>query len=190
MFDLNEKKFGGTVIFNNGKGGVAKDVEISVEKRKQDEPDNHPNYKLIVNDGAATVNQGFYYPKFNPDKSEEQNNQGAVREVGRVMHIARAVLGADYTFPSVGNAQEAFDVLFRLISDNAANKKFNVFVSYGTAGYPGKYLGLRYFNFIEPAGEGPSRLRPGAADLLERVEQDAPTDTLGSGSGTKVEKWG
>ena len=175
MFDLNEKKFGGTVIFNNGQGGVAKGVDISVEKKQLDEPETYPNYRLVVTDDAgAKVNQGFYYPKADPNKSPEQNEQAAVREVGRVIHIARAVLGTDYDFPAVESAKDAFDVLFKLIGDNAGAHKYNVFVSYGTKGYPSKYLGLRYFNFIEAEGTEASRLRVSPQDLLERLEADAP----------------
>lgn len=196
MFDLNEKKFGGTVIFNNGVGGVAKDVEISVEKKKADEPDSYPNYRLVVTDNAgAKINQGFYYPKSDPNKSPEQNEQSTVREVGRVIHIARAVMGNDYQFPQVNSSKEAFDVLFKLIHDNAGGAKFNVFVGYGTRAYPDKYLKLRYFNFIEPADTNPSRLRVTPNDLLERVEQDAPSSDTGMDSLTsepvtgKEEEW-
>ena len=57
MFDLNEKKFGGTVIFNNGQAGLVKNVEISVEKRQPGEPETYPNYKLVVSDDLGKVNQ-------------------------------------------------------------------------------------------------------------------------------------
>src|SRR4030042_2672934 len=174
MFDLNEKKFGGTVIFNNGQSGVAKNVEISVEKRTADEPETYPNYRLVVSDGASKINQGFYYPKSNASKSQEQNDQGEVREVGRVMSIARATMGPDYTFPNVSSSKEAFDVLFNLVRENCGGKLYNVFTTFGTTGYPSKYLGLRYFNFIEPANVPVSRLKPAASDLMERLEQDAP----------------
>ena len=186
MFDLNEKKFEGTVIFNNGKGGLVKDVNISVEKRKMEEPDTYPNYKLVVSDGVAKINQGFYYPKANANKTAEANAQGEAREVGRIVHIARAVLGQDYVLPKVESAKEAYDVLFELVNKNAEGKTFNVFATYGTTGYPSKFLGLRYFNFIESADSNPSRLRTGASDLLERLEQDAPA---GESSGTKTENW-
>jgi len=191
MFDLNEKKFGGTVIFNNGDAGLVKDVKISVEERSAGEPDTYPNYKLVVEDNLGKINQGFYYPKSDPQKSDEINEQNAVREVGRVMHIARAVLGADYVFPNVTSAKEAFDVLFKLIKENAVDKKFNIFATYGSASYPNKYLGLRYFNFIEPNSANPSRLRANASDLLTRLEQDAPAsnnESLGDPA-TKKQNW-
>jgi hypothetical protein len=188
MFDLNEKKFGGTVVFNNGQGGLVKDVIISVEKKKAEEPDTYPAYKLVIEDNTGgKINQGFYYPKNDPQKSQEDNNKREVREVSRIVHIAKAVMGADYEFPKVDNANEAYDTLFKLIRDNAGAKKYNVFVTYGTAGYASKFMGLRYFDFIEDAATPVTRLRTKAGDLLERVEQDTPFDNLGGN--TKTESW-
>jgi len=188
MFDLNEKKFGGTVIFNNGQGGLVKDVTISVEKRGAGEPDTYPNYKLVIEDNTGgKINQGFYYPKNDPQKSAEENDKKAVREVSRIVHLAKAVMGANYEFPKVESATEAFDTLFKLVRDNAGAKKYNVFVTYGTAGYASKFMGLRYFDFIEDAATPVTRLRVKPGDLLERVEQDVPSDGLDGG--TKSESW-
>lgn len=187
MFDLNEKKFGGTVVFNNGLGGVVKNVNITIEQKQADEPDTYPNYRLVATDDAgAKVNRGFYYPKADPNKSNELNEESAVREVGRVIHIAKAVLGNDYNFPKVASVKEAYDILFKLISENSTDKLFNVFVSYGTKDYPSKYLGFRYFNFIEANSVENSRLRVGPQDLLERLEQDAPREV---GEKTADQDW-
>lgn len=176
MFDLNEKKFAGSTIFNNGAAGLAKGVEISVEKRTNDEPDTYPIYKLIATDSSgAKVNQGFYYFKPDPQKSDEQNQKSEVLQVGRVVHAAKAVMGADYSFPKVESSKEAYDVLFKLIKDNAGAKKYNIFVNYGTKGYPKKYLTLRFFDFLEAEDASNPRVSVTKPDdLLERVEQDAP----------------
>lgn len=194
MFDLNEKKFGGTVIFNNGKGGLVKDVKISVEKRKADEPDTYPHYKLVVEDSTGgKINQGFYYPIADPQKTDEINGQRAVREVSRVVQIGKAVMGNDYNFPKVDNAKQAFDVLFELIGDNSSDKTFNVFATYGTTGYPSKFLGLRYFDFIESTEKVSGRLTSKANDLVEKLEQDnvksSNDDMLGGTPSTKKQNW-
>lgn len=183
MFDLNEKKFGGTVIFNNGQGGKVDNVMISVEKKKAEDPDTYPSYKLIVEDSnGGKLNGGFYYPKADPNKSDDDNAKREVREVGRVVSIAKSVMGADYDFPKVGSSKEAFDVLFKLVNDNAGAKKYNVFVTYGTTGYAKKYMELRYFDFIEDAATSITRLRAKPGDLLERIEQDAPSSDSASGN--------
>lgn len=178
MLDLNSKAFNtGSTIFNNGTAGKADNNTITVEKKRDDEPETYPNYKLIITDPAgATLNQGFYYPKDNKDKTAEENAKRANIEIGRVLHIAKAVVGDDYEFPSVKTANEAFDMLFKLIAKNAGDKKFSVFVTYGTKNYISKYLGLRYFTFIEPtelpAGKS-TRLTIASADQMERVVEDS-----------------
>lgn len=102
-------------------------------------------------------------------------------------------MGSTYDFPKVENAKEAFDVLFGIIGDNAGGKKFNVFATYGTDGYPSKFLGLRYFDFIEDATNESGRLTPKNNDLLARLEQDTPKsnaeDMLGSAPATKKQDW-
>lgn len=179
MLDLNSKEFNtGSSIFNNGAAGKADNNTISVEKKKAGEAETYPDYKLVVTDEAgAKLNQGFYYPTPNSQKSDEDNKKRANQEIGRVLHIAKAVVGNDYEFPAVKTAKEAFDTLFKIISKESGDKKFNVFATYGTIGYPSKYLGLRYFTFIEPAElpEGTTtRLRAASADQLVRVMEDAP----------------
>lgn len=191
MFDLNDdKQFGGAPqIFNEGVAGLVDNVTISVEKKEAGEPDNYPDYKLIVKDKAGnTVNQGFYYFTPNQANDDDYNTKRETQEVGRVLHIARAVMGEDYQFPSVNSSKEAFDVLFKLVKDNAANKSFNVYATYGTVVRPSGFIGLRYFNFIEPAGASPSRLTSNKNDNMERVVADE--DSKPQEQNTQaVEKW-
>lgn len=193
MLDLNSKEFNtGSSIFNNGAAGKADNNTITVEKRKPEEPDTYPHYKLVVTDEAGNkLNQGFYYPTPKEGASPEDTKKYINREVGRVLHIAKAVLGDDYEFPAVKTAKEAYDMLFKLIKENAGDKKFSVFVTYGTKNYPSKYLGLRYFTFIEPteiATGKSSRLKVAAADQMERIMEDAPaTDT--SSDAPEDENW-
>ena len=175
MFDLNDdKQFGGIQIFNDGEAGFTKNVTISVERREIGEPETYPDYKLIVKDNAgAMINQGFYYFKPNPQADSDHNKKRETQEVGRVLHIAKAVLGKDYKFPPVNSSKEAFDVLFKLVEDNCQGKQFNVYTTYGNVNRPSLYLGLRYFSFIEPAGmqEG-TTLKANPNDVLERIEPD------------------
>jgi hypothetical protein len=173
MFDLNDKEFNGTVVFNNGNGGKVEGVTISVEKKAAEQPDTYPAYKLIVSDKAGgKINQGFYYPTPKQGASEEDNAKRVKREVGRVITIARAVLGADAALPTVSSAKEAYDKLFALIGEASVGKTFNVYATYGTVGYASKYLGLRYFDFIENAETPNGRLTAKNGDLLERVTED------------------
>jgi len=194
MINLNGNEFAGTTaIFNNGEAGVAKNVEIKIEPRAASEPETYPDYKLIVTDSAgASINQGFYHYVNNDNQDAEYNSKRQNQEISRVLHIAKAVMGNDYTFPQVNSPREAVNMLFKLILENAPGKKFNVFVTYGTNIRPNKkgYIGLRYFNFIEPATEN-SRFRVSATDLMERPSADAPSTntSLDSTPAPKVESW-
>jgi hypothetical protein len=176
MFNLNdEKEFNtGVSILNGGNAGLVKDVTITVEK-KQD-TSNKPDYQLVVTDKQGSINEGFYYPTPNSAKDEEANAKYAKMQVGRVRHAAKAVMGEQYEFPQVANAKEAFDVMFKLIKENAGDKKFNVFTTYGTKQRPSQYLGLRYFDFIEPATPD-TQLFVKNTDMMERITADMPQNT-------------
>lgn len=179
MFDLNGSDFQGSSIFNGGNAGLTKGVDISVEKKQGD--GNTPDYKLIATLPSGSINVGFYHLTPNSSKSEEDNAKYAKMQVSRVVHIAKAVMGADFKFPAVANAKEAYDVLFKLIIDNAPGKKFNVYTSYGTKDRPSAYLGFRFFNFIEAGDTNPTTLLDKHQDLLVKPapDNDDNTDEIG-----------
>lgn len=193
MIDLNSKQFDSvSKIFNDGNAGKVDNVTLAVEKKKAGDNEKAPDYKLLVTDEAGnSINAGFYYPTKDPAKTDEANQKYANMQVSRVVHIARAVVGKDYDFPAVKSVKEAYDTLFKIIGDEAGDKKFSVFVTYGSKTYAKKYLELRFFNFIEPAGTTPSRLKAQDSDLLERINPDSlgggSTDT--SDNGVEEEEW-
>lgn len=174
MIDLNDKQFEGSVkIINNGKAGLVRDVDISITKKAIDEPDNRPDYKLIVKDPIGEVTRGFYYFKPNPEKSTDYNALRESQEISRVVHLVRAVMGQTYKLPEVNTAKEAFDALFEIIMNNVEGKKFNIFLTFGSKKKPSNYLEIRYFDFIESANDI-SRLRVKNTDNMERIIPDQP----------------
>lgn len=182
MINLNDDKFGGIQIFNNGVAGMVKDVTIEVEKKTPSDPDNLPDYKLLaVDSSGAKVNQGFYYFTPNPKEPQDRNDERQKQEISRIVHLAKAVMGSDYVLPQVESIKEAYDTVFKLVKENAAGKKYNVFCTYGTTRKPSNYLGIRYFNFIEPATNN-STLKRSNTDLLEKVQADAVPSSEGSSS--------
>lgn len=192
MIDLNGKDFAQTSvsIFNNGEAGLAKNVDVSVEKKQTEDAENLPDYKVIYTDELGSVNQGFYYFKPSPQDDLARQKIRETQEISRILHIARAVMGADYIFPSVNSTKEAYDMLFGIINKEAKGKKFNVFVTYGTMGRPNKkgYLGVRYFDFIENAEVEVSRLRVKPQDLMKRIDADSPS-VSGSPVNTTTDSW-
>jgi hypothetical protein len=178
-FNLNDNSLvgGGSKVFNNGIAGKVENVKIDVEKRKSSDPDNQPDYKLLVTDGNdLTLNQGFYYHKDNEMNSEEKNEANKGYLVGRILSAAKAVVPEGFVFPDVEgkDVNEIVDILFRIIKENADGKLVNVFATYGTKTKASTFLGLRYFNFIEAVGTPKSRLVATGNDMMERITEDAP----------------
>lgn len=163
-------------IFNNGKAGKVEGVTLELEKKTAADADNLPDYKLfVVDENGAKVNEGFYYQ----DESDTKKNDILV---SRVLHIARAVLTEEEQkdlAQEFDSYKKAVDFMFKLIKKNMDDRKFNVFVTYGNQGYPSQYLGLRYFDFIEPADrdESETKLFPKKNDLMERVTPDSDNST-------------
>lgn len=184
MFDLNKKE-AGSAVFNNGVAGKAVGVSVTVEKRKVDEPDSYPDYKLVVSDesGGMPINQGFYINSEDDEKRQTMTYQ-------RVKSIADAVVPEDFVYPEVNGYMDAMNTLFKVIKENADGKKVDVFVTYGYNAKPSKYLGLRMFNFIQKQNPSFDRLKPSNTDVLERPEADAPkADGQGTEAKTGADIW-
>lgn len=195
LFNLNERSMmsgtGNSVVFNNGIAGKVEDVKIDVQKRRADEPDTYPMYKLVMTDkNGAQMNQGFYEFTENPMKDAEGNAKMSDYTIDRVLSIAQAVVPEGFIYPDIektGNLVKdtnvVLDILFKIIKDNSNNTNVNVFATYGTKQKPDRFLKLRYFNFIEKAGnEGYSKLSVKGDDQMERLTEDAPKTDNGSQS--------
>jgi len=174
-FNLNDGGFDGSVsIFNNGIAGKVNNVKIAVNKKTAVDPDNAPDYKVVFSDAIGDVNVGFYYPVANPLFDEKRNKDLEGWTIGRILSIAKSVLPKDFVFENKDTVKEVVDYLFSLIRQNSEGKTVNVFVTYGTTQKASKYLGLRYFDFVESSDTTVSRLAKKPADLMERIEADAP----------------
>lgn len=193
MFNLNDASFGGGVtVFNNGNTGKVENVKMSVSKKLATDPDNSPDYKLIMTDvTGGQVNQGFYYHKDNEMADEKRNRDMETWLVSRVHSAAKAVVPADYVFPEVATSKEALDSLFKIIKDNAEEKTVNVYVTYGTNSKPSQYLGLRYFNFVEAADTpaNVSKLKASPNDNMEKLVADKPANADNATNASTTANW-
>ena len=189
-FNLNDASFGGgATVFNNGNTGKVENVRMSVLKKSSTDPDNSPDYKLIMTDvTGGQVNQGFYYHKNNELYDEKRNSDLETWLVSRVLSAAKAVVPVDFMFPEVANSKEALDSLFKIIKDNCDDKLVNAYVTYGTTNKPSQYLGLRYFNFVESADTpaNMTRLKPSNTDQMEKITADAPQTGVPTANATKA----
>ncbi len=183
--NLNDRQFvdNSPKIFNNGIAGKVEGVTLSVERKPTGDTSNIPDYKLIATDDReASVNVGFYHFSANPRKNEKENARSQQLFLSRIVSLAKAVMGEEYELPEVETAKEALDFIMRLVSENAGTKKFNVYVTYGTTTRPSQYLGLRYFDFIEPANTDPKRSKL-VRKNIDLMEQLTPDNTLQSEEG-------
>lgn len=177
-FNLNDKSYDGSVaIFNNGIAGKVNNVKIEVLKKSSIDADNAPDYKVNFSDKIGTVNVGFYYHTPDSQKTDEKNKALEGYNVSRVLSLAKSVLPKDYVFEEYDTSKQVLDAMFKLIKLNSEDKLVNVFVTYGTAAKSSKYLGLRYFDFVEAADTEVSRLAKKPGDVMERIEADAPATT-------------
>jgi len=188
-FNLNDASFGGgATVFNNGNTGKVENVRMSVLKKSSTDPDNAPDYKLIMTDvTGGQVNQGFYYHKNNEMYDEKRNKDLETWLVSRVLSATKAVLPAEFEFPNFDTSKDALDFLFKTIKENCDDKMVNAYVTYGTTNKPSQYLGLRYFNFVEsvdtPANM--TRLKPSNTDQMDKVTADAPQTGTQAPTATK-----
>lgn len=196
-FNLNDSSLvgGGSTVFNKGIAGKTDKVKIEVTKRRSDEPESNPLYKLVFTDSTgAQVNQGFFPQKDNENYSKEKNEANANYFLGRILSAAKAVVPEGFEFPDVEgkSVNEIADILFSIIKSHSDGVLVNVFTTYGTKEKPSKYLGLRFFDFIERADNtGYSRLTPKGNDMMERLVEDAPKSNNDSGDAPKADNpWG
>ena len=193
MINLNGSEFNSPVvaIFNNGVAGRVDNVAISVEKKKPEDSDNAPAFKVIFTDDIGSINMGIYYPT---EQSTEAQKQMLAQKCA---DLVKAVMGDDFVFPDFNNYNELVDGCMKIIAQNCSDAKVNVIATYGTAGAPKKYLGVyKNYNFVEKTGTTPTKLRvaknpnkPQYDDLFERIVEDAASTTTDNDSTTtnKVE---
>lgn len=190
MIDLNGSEFNSPVIgvFNNGVAGRVDDVSINVEKKKIEDPDNAPAYKVFFTDKYGSVNLGIYYPT---ESSTESQNKILAQKCA---DIVKAVMGDDFVFPQFNSYTELIDTCMKIVKDNCENAKVNVFATYGSVGYPKKWLGIyKNYNFIEKVGSVPTKLRlaknpnkPEYNDLLEPIVEDSSENKTMSDNNTST----
>ncbi len=204
MIDLNGSEFNSPVvaIFNNGVAGKVNNVTVSVDKiNKVDMMDKNPDYRVVFSDSIGSINLGIYYPT---EQSTDSQNKILSQ---KCVDLVKSVTSDSFVFPSFNSYKELVDGCMRIIAENCEGKLVNIIATYGTVGYPKKFLGLyKNFNFIEAVGSNPTKLRiaknpnkPEYDDLFERIVEDSqegqqPAITINSGSGTSAggfeAKWG
>ena len=179
--NLNDSSFDakeGSVIFNNGVAGVAENVVLTVVKRKPEDKDRAPEYKLVFTDAnGGSCNTSFWYvdaPTAYATVEDQIKKQGTV-----LKHVIHAIYGSNFQLPSFNSAKEMLDGCMKIIRDGLASAgKFRVFANYGSTQSVKNYIQPRsWVPFVEnmsvPAAE--TRLKAGNIDAMQRIERDNVT---------------
>lgn len=181
MYNLNDSGFdaasGNAVIFNGGVAGLVNDVKMSVYKKKPDDKENAPDYKVtFTDDNGGECSTSYWYVT----KDTQYNTvDEQVRRQGKSMkHIIHAIYGADYEIPvNATNAKELLDQSMKCIKDGLATAgKFRIFATYGTLNATKQYIQPRsWVPFVESMSVDRSQTRLKLAptvDAMERIVKD------------------
>ena len=188
MINLNDSAFdakAGVAIFNDGKAGIVENVIASVNKKKAEDKQGSPEYKLTFTDEAgATCNSSFWYVE---QATAYATVEELIKKQGTILkHILHAIYGADYQLPNFQSAKEMLDGCMKLIREGAAaGHKFRMFANYGSTQSVKNYIQPRsWVPFMEamsvPAAE--SRLKVSNIDAMARLDKDNVTTSSPSAS--------
>lgn len=198
MINLNDASFDaaeGKAIFNGGNAGIVNDVTLSVVKRKPEDKENSPEYKLTFTDAmGGECNTSFWYVEKDTEYSTVQEQ---IQKQGKTLkHVIHAIYGATYQFPNFNSAKEMLDGCMKLIRDGLASKPtFRVFANYGTTSSVKKYIQPRsWVPFIEPMSVNiaDTRLKPGNLDAMAALQADtiaAPTASAAATAAAATDDW-
>lgn len=166
QFNVNEG--GDFKIFNGGKAGLVTGCTGRLTKKTAADPDNAPDYKLFITDkDGGEVNYGM----FKNIKDTQLNFKGKeLRHLASRFDYNCVMQGASYG--------ELLDKNAVLLKDAIEGKVFDVVASYGTEGYPKKYIQLNSLFDIKSEGDtyiNPKYImvRPEADDVARNANGDA-----------------
>ena len=148
--NLNDAKYevSSVKVFNGGVAGIVKNCKIRVERKKADDAENAPKYKVILTDGTgAEINKGYFA---NFEKSTPKALDFFVKEMKHLANMFEVKL------PEAVESYEALlDATMAGCRTNMEGKLVNVGVSYGTTDYPKRYLEIASAFAITPITETP-----------------------------------
>ena len=185
MYNLNDSSFdskSSVIIFNDGKAGLVENVTMTVSKKKPEDKENAPDYKVIFTDanGGECSTSYWYVTK----ATEYATIEDQVKKQGTAMkHIIHAIYGKDFQIPvNATTPQQLLDQSMKVIRDGlASGAKFRIFATYGTLNSTKNYIQPRSWvpfveNMSHPVTETALKLSSNV-DAMERLTEDnvAPT---------------
>ena len=178
MINLNDASFDaseGKAIFNDGNAGIAENVTLSISKKKPEDKEGSPDYKLTFTDAnGGSCNSSYWYVE---KATEYSTIEEQISKQGKVMkHVIHTIYGNTYQFPNFNSAREMLDGCMKIIRDGlASGPKFRVFANYGTTSSVKNYIQPRsWVPFIESMSVdiADTRLKPGNLDAMAKMQAD------------------
>ena len=188
MINLNDSAFdakAGVAIFNDGKAGVVENVTLTVNKRKPEDKQGSPEYKLTFTDeSGATCNSSFWYVE---QATAYATVEEQIKKQGTILkHVLHAIYGGDFQLPNFQSAKEMLDGCMKLVREgSAAGHKFRMFANYGSTQSVKNYIQPRsWVPFVEPMSVDAvnSRLKISNIDAMARLDKDNVTTSSPSAS--------
>jgi hypothetical protein len=150
---------------------------MSVYKKKPDDKENAPDYKItFTDDNGGECSTSYWYVTKDTQYSTVDEQ---VKKQGKSMkHIIHAVYGADHQIGfKANNPKELLDQAMKYIKDGLASAgKFRVFATYGTVNAPKQYIQPRsWVPFVESMSVDVSQTRLKLAvtiDAMDRIVKD------------------
>lgn len=179
------------IIFGGGKPGIVENLTLSINKRKEEDKPNSPEYQLIYTDkDGGKVNTSFWY--ITKDIGDWTTDQQTQAQGILLKHILKTIYGNEFKIPEFADAKELLDKSMMLIRDGIkSNPQIRIFANYGTAKKPSPYIGPRSW---APMMENMSvsledtELKVTTSDRMEPLREDKPNmgGNAGSVQGTIV----
>jgi hypothetical protein len=192
--NLNDSAFDakeGKAIFNNGNAGIANDVTLSISKKKPEDKEGSPEYKVVFTDAdGGSCNMSFW----TVDKATQfATMEEQIQKQGKVLkHLLHAIYGKDFQLPQFQSAADMLNGCMKLVREGLPNAgKFRVFANYGTTSSVKQYVQPRsWVPFIETMATPleATVLKAGTLDAMAKVEKDnfVASTSAGEASTTRV----
>lgn len=196
--NLNDDSFNaseGVAIFNKGKAGITENVTVTLEKKKADDKEFAPDYKIVYTDvDGGVCNTPLWYVT----KETEWNSvEELIQKQGKILkHLLHCALGPNAKLPVVNSAQAMLDEAMKML--RTALPKLGtvrIFANYGTDEHRKKFIQPRsWVPFIEasnvPLDE--TVLKKSDIDGMSRLveDEDKPSEpSAGAKSSDDDEDW-
>jgi len=194
MINLNDESYDskpGKQIFNNGVAGVVENVTVSIEKKKPEDKEKAPEYKVNFTDAdGGVVNLSFWYvTEATKWKTVDEQIKAQAKSMKHLLH---AMLGKETSLPSFSTPKEMLDGCMKMVHEaSKAGTKFRVYANYGNTENPAQYIQMRsWVPFMQAMSDTEELLKKSSIENLIKITPDGATSTgTATSAAAVVDDW-